>query len=422
MSDRNPEKKKSTSRGAVAAPATSGSQNSEEASSTIAQEDQQRSTSPPPDYKTFAENVTFTLNRVMEALSTISDRLEALEQRKASPTPSVSEHPDRKPSADEQEGSEASKPSYTGLAERMFERKIKSSAARQKRYSTLEDLISTRQDTRRRLHFDEESEEEVEGPTSQSRLDQPARTKTKKPGKIFRELQSSTETSAVHPVMIMRKEKECNITIERFQLSKVAKAIRDILDFQEEEETTVRIQKVLSRKLKEHLRLIYNITHADLAKMDMADLFQIIARETRVYSTVAFYNELKDSLAHDGDFKELIGYSPGTYPEVSDVNDHSFLSDETPTMDPVSTLFLHCSLISQGGFSDPDDILYVFTAGNAPLGTTIEKVPPKDNYARIRDGTYQSFTLEIKDQDYRRVKIRDPAMVIELTFRQPLEV
>ena len=30
----------------------------------------------------------------------------------------------------------------------------------------------------------------------------------------------------------------------------------------------------------------------------MADPFQIIARETRVYSTVAFYNELKDSLAH----------------------------------------------------------------------------------------------------------------------------
>ena len=95
----------------------------------------------------------------------------------------------------------------------------------------------------------------------------------------------------------MRREKECHITIDKFQLSKVAKAIRDILNFQEEEETTVRIQKVLSRNLKEHLRLFYNITHADLAMMDMADLFQIIARETRVYSTVAFYNELKESLA-----------------------------------------------------------------------------------------------------------------------------
>ena len=121
-------------------------------------------------------------------------------------------------------------------------------------------------------------------------------------------------------------------------------------------------------------------------------------------------------------FKELVGFVEGTYPEVSDINDHSFLSNVTPTMDPVSTLFLHCSLISQGGFSDPDDILYAFTAGNAPLGTTIEKIPPKDNYAGIRDGLYQSFTIEIKDQDYRRVNVRDPVMMFQLTFRQPVEV
>ena len=112
------------------------------------------------------------------------------------------------------------------------------------------------------------------------------------------DLKCSKEVSDARPVMVMRKAKECHITIEKFQLSKVAKAIRDILDFQEEEETTVRIQKVLSRNLKEHLRLVYNITHAELTRMDMADLFQIIAHETRVYSTVAFYNELKDSLAH----------------------------------------------------------------------------------------------------------------------------
>ena len=77
--------------------------------------------------------------------------------------------------------------------------------------------------------------------------------------------------------MVMRKEKECHITIERFQLSKVAEVIRDILNFQEEE-GTVCILKVLSRNLKEHLRLII-ITHMDLAKRDMADLFQIITRE-----------------------------------------------------------------------------------------------------------------------------------------------
>ena len=304
MSDKKPERKKYSSRAAAAASDNVGSVNLEEASSTSMQQDSMKTetSSPPPDYQTFTENVTYTLNRVMETLSIVNDRLESLEQRKASPAPSESENSGRIKENEVQapEDSEGSKPSSTGLAERIFERRIKSSEGRRRRYSTLEDLVSRREYTRRRLHFNEDSEDEVlsVGSRSQAQADQSLNTKSKKPGKIFRELKSSEEATETRPVMVMRKEKECHITIEKFQLSKVAKAIRDILDFQEEEETTVRIQKVLSRNLKEHLRLVYNITHADVAKMDMADLFQIIARETRVYSTVAFYNELRDSLAH----------------------------------------------------------------------------------------------------------------------------
>ena len=75
-----------------------------------------------------------TLNRVMEAISTVSDRLEILEQKKASPAPSVSEHSNRKPSAEEHGDSDTSKITNTGLAERIFEKKTKSSDVRQKRY------------------------------------------------------------------------------------------------------------------------------------------------------------------------------------------------------------------------------------------------------------------------------------------------
>ena len=37
------------------------------------------------------------------------------------------------------------------------------------------------------------------------------------------------------------------------------------MDFQEEAGTVIRAQKVLPRHLKVHLRLVYDITHADLA-------------------------------------------------------------------------------------------------------------------------------------------------------------
>ena len=73
---------------------------------------------------------------------------------------------------------------------------------------------------------------------------------SKKSGTVFRELKSSKEVSDARPVKVMRREKKCHITIDKFQLSKVAKVIRDNLDFQEEEETTVRFQKVLAEIIK----------------------------------------------------------------------------------------------------------------------------------------------------------------------------
>ena len=121
------------------------------------------------------------------------------------------------------------------------------------------------------MGVENESDKEGLGSTTPRSDSVEVATKTKKAGRLFRDMQSSTEAASERPVWVMRKEKECHITIDKFQLSKVAKAIRDILDFQEEEEeTTVRIQKVLGRNLKEHLRLIYSITHAVLAKMDMS--------------------------------------------------------------------------------------------------------------------------------------------------------
>ena len=134
------------------------------------------------------------------------------------------------------------------------------------------------------------------------------------------------------------------------------------------------------------------------------------------------YTTVQIILSSTNKFNTLIGYNPGIYPEVSDVNDHSFLSSFTPSMDPVSSLMLQCSLVSQGGFSDPDNILYSFTTGNIPFGGMVEKQPTKDNYVRIRDGTYQSFTIEIKDQEYRRVDVRDPVIVVQVTFKIPRQV
>ena len=81
-------------------------------------------------------------------------------------------------------------------------------------------------------------------------------------------------------------------------MSKVSKAIKDILDFQEEKNTTVRMAKVIARPLKQHLSLKYQIGPGELANMELGDLFNIIAQETQVYSSANFYKELKEAMSH----------------------------------------------------------------------------------------------------------------------------
>jgi len=114
---------------------------------------------------------------------------------------------------------------------------------------------------------------------------------------LFRDLKESGALAANRVVQVTRLEKECHVRINDFALSTVAKAMRDIADFQEEEDTVVRMSKVLSRGLKEHLRVKYNVTGPNLQNMDMDDLFSLIAHETQIHSLIGFYKALKDALS-----------------------------------------------------------------------------------------------------------------------------
>lgn len=131
------------------------------------------------------------------------------------------------------------------------------------------------------------------------------------------------------------------------------------------------------------------------------------------------YTSIQVILSSTNKFYQLIGIQPGTYPSVSDNLNHSYLSDITPTMDPVSSLMVQCSLVNQGGFSDPSDILYSFTAGGVAFGGMIDKQIARDTFCKIRDGVYQNLVLKITDQTYNRVDIRDPSIVIMLNFKIP---
>ena len=110
-------------------------------------------------------------------------------------------------------------------------------------------------------------------------------------------LASSNSTLATVPAVTrFETAKECKVKIDRLQLSVAAAAVQSIIDFQDENEQKVRIQRVLSRNVKEHLRLAYGMNNEHISAMQPGDLIKLIAYETRVQSVPAFYDELNAAI------------------------------------------------------------------------------------------------------------------------------
>ena len=118
-----------------------------------------------------------------------------------------------------------------------------------------------------------------------------------KSNRLFKDIQDS-QSAATKNVMVIRKEKECNVKIRSLTLSQVSGAIKRIIDFQEEEGLKVNFLKVITPDIKRHLQVRHHIDSAHLVKMSIDELFDLVAMETRVFSKTAFYNELKLGMKH----------------------------------------------------------------------------------------------------------------------------
>lgn len=129
------------------------------------------------------------------------------------------------------------------------------------------------------------------------------------------------------------------------------------------------------------------------------------------------YTTVQVILNSTNKFSSLIGFENKTYPEVSDTNNHVFSSTVSPVMEPIYTVLLLCSFATQGGYSNPDNIIYSFTNTGAGFGDIIEKTPFVNNYVNIRDGVYSNFTIELVDQNYQRIDIRDPSILAIMNFK-----
>lgn len=144
---------------------------------------------------------------------------------------------------------------------------------------------------------EEPTEEEIHLPSSVPASASKKRGTPPSRGKLFQALGANT-AAAKQVVTVTRQEKECKVRINNFELSRISKAVKDIMQFQEEENIQVRMVKILSQSCKAHLKLKYGVESDELQRMSLEDLFEIISQETKVHSRVEFYEQLQAALGH----------------------------------------------------------------------------------------------------------------------------
>lgn len=112
-------------------------------------------------------------------------------------------------------------------------------------------------------------------------------------------------------------------------------------------------------------------------------------------------------------FRNVIGFSAGTYPTVVQATNYSVLSTSTPQVTVVESLLLSCSLLNNR-YSNPNTILYSFSAGGNTFGSLIDSSPNQYSFVDIQNGSYSYFDVQFLDQNYNPMIILDNNLVIQL--------
>jgi peptidoglycan hydrolase-like protein with peptidoglycan-binding domain len=114
-------------------------------------------------------------------------------------------------------------------------------------------------------------------------------------------------------------------------------------------------------------------------------------------------------------FRNLIGYTAGSYPAVQAATTQSFLSSFTPQVSPVQSLTLACSLLNNK-YANPRTILFSFSP-QVGFGSVIDVRPNEYFWVDIQDGNYASFQIEFLDQSFNPVKLNDTNLIVQLLIK-----
>lgn len=117
-------------------------------------------------------------------------------------------------------------------------------------------------------------------------------------------------------------------------------------------------------------------------------------------------------------FGKLLGFAAGTYPTVPQATNFSSLGTLTPQINPVQSLLVRSNILSNGKYSNPTDLLAIFTITNgAKAGGVVTYEPNDYSYITLRHGHFEYIEISFVDQLFRPIKLEDTDLTIMILLK-----
>ena len=117
----------------------------------------------------------------------------------------------------------------------------------------------------------------------------------------------------------------------------------------------------------------------------------------------------------DNGLQKITGFVPGIYPPAASAVNYSVVGQNIPQVNPVQALLVKCNLISNMMYSNPTDLLAIFTIpSSARSGEIVEYEPNDYSFIDIHPGKYEYIRISLVDQIFEQVDIIDRDLTIML--------
>jgi len=114
--------------------------------------------------------------------------------------------------------------------------------------------------------------------------------------------------------------------------------------------------------------------------------------------------------------QDLLGFPAGTYPPATQSTTYNLNSPNVPQITDVANIIVLCSLLNNK-FQYPNTILFSFVPKGG-AGTYVDVTPPEYIFVDIQDGYYSGFDIELVNQNFQPLIIKDPTILIQLIFKK----